>query len=46
MKDPRNPCCEDNKMVHVVEGATDTDTKELVEILHCICTVCDFEWVE
>ncbi len=46
MKDPRNPCCEANKMVHVIDGAIDTDTGEKVEILHCICTECDFEWVE
>jgi hypothetical protein len=38
--------CEDNKKCYAVEAAVDTATGEAVEIKHCVCTVCNFEWVE
>ncbi len=38
--------CLDNKKCYAAEAALDTSTGERVEVQHCVCTVCDFEWVE
>ncbi len=38
--------CEENKKCVAVEAAIDTVTGDKVEIQHCVCTLCDFEWVE
>ncbi len=38
--------CEENKQCVAVEAAIDSATGECVEIQHCICLKCDYEWVE
>lgn len=38
--------CEENKKCYAIEAAVDIATGEAVEVKHCVCMKCDFEWVE